>query len=156
MQSLQAEMQPLKDRYPELVEKIAKYAAEARPAAPAANAAQAAQAARRRGAVASREPFMNAVYDAALYVDGKDPFMTEVDCRPGEARDLPVFKAGSVANPGEIVPRQFLGVLSKGDRAFRQGSGRLELAERIFSDAAPLAARVFVNRVWDWHFGRPL
>jgi hypothetical protein len=32
----------------------------------------------------------------------------------------------------------------------------LELAERIFSDAAPLAARVIVNRVWGWHFGKPL
>jgi len=30
------------------------------------------------------------------------------------------------------------------------------LAERIFTDAAPLAARVMVNRVWGWHFGRPL
>jgi hypothetical protein len=30
------------------------------------------------------------------------------------------------------------------------------LADRIFSDAAPLAARVIVNRVWAWHFGKPL
>jgi hypothetical protein len=35
-------------------------------------------------------------------------------------------------------------------------SGRLELVERIFSDAAPLAARVIVNRVWGWHFGQAL
>ena len=31
-----------------------------------------------------------------------------------------------------------------------------KLVERIFSDAVPLAARVIVNRVWGWHFGRPL
>ena len=31
-----------------------------------------------------------------------------------------------------------------------------ELAEKIFTDAAPLAARVIVNRVWGWHFGKPL
>ena len=48
------------------------------------------------------------------------------------------------------------GALAKGDPAFHQGSGRLELADRIFSDAAPLAARVIVNRVWAWHFGRGL
>src|SRR5581483_4181596 len=42
------------------------------------------------------------------------------------------------------------------DAVFHQGSGRLELAEKIFTDAAPLAARVIVNRVWAWHFGRPL
>lgn len=42
------------------------------------------------------------------------------------------------------------------DAVFQKGSGRLELADKIFSDAAPLAARVIVNRVWAWHFGRPL
>jgi hypothetical protein len=26
----------------------------------------------------------------------------------------------------------------------------------MFTDSAPLAARVIVNRVWAWHFGRPL
>jgi hypothetical protein len=30
------------------------------------------------------------------------------------------------------------------------------LAEKIFSDSAPLAARVIVNRVWAWHFGKAL
>ena len=112
----------------------------------------------RRGALASDEPFMNAVYDAALYVDGKDPFMTEMDYRPGEPRDLPLFKAGNVANPGDIVPRHFPTVLAKSDdeSKFYQGSGRAELGDKIFSDAAPLAARVIVNRVWDWHFGKGL
>jgi hypothetical protein len=48
-------------------------------------------------------------------------------------------------------------VLSKGaPEPFRNGSGRLELAEKIVGEAAPLAARVIVNRVWGWHFGRPL
>jgi hypothetical protein len=49
-----------------------------------------------------------------------------------------------------------LTVLAQGDSAFKHGSGRLELADRIVSDSASLAARVFVNRVWEWHFGRPL
>jgi hypothetical protein len=61
-----------------------------------------------------------------------------------------------VTAPGEIVPRRFLTVLSEGDSTFQQGSGRAELADRIFTDGAPLAARVIVNRVWGWHFGRPL
>jgi hypothetical protein len=30
------------------------------------------------------------------------------------------------------------------------------LAERIFNDSAPLAARVIVNRIWAWHMGKPL
>ena len=63
---------------------------------------------------------------------------------------------GNVASPGEVAPRHFLTVLSKGDTTFKQGSGRLELADDIFADGAPLAARVIVNRVWGWHFGKPL
>jgi hypothetical protein len=98
---------------------------------------------------------MNVVYDAAQYVDGTDEHYTWINYKAGEARDLPVMPHGNVATPGEIAPRQFLTVLSKGDTRFKQGSGRLELANRIFSDGAPLAARVIVNRVWEWHFGRP-
>jgi hypothetical protein len=48
-------------------------------------------------------------------------------------------------------------VLAKSsDTTFKNGSGRLELAERLFTDTAPLAARVMVNRVWGWHFGKGL
>jgi hypothetical protein len=55
------------------------------------------------------------------------------------------------------VPRRFLSVLSSASgRPLEQGSGRLQLAQAIVSDAAPLAARVLVNRVWAHHFGRGL
>jgi hypothetical protein len=47
-------------------------------------------------------------------------------------------------------------VFAKGDATFKQGSGRLQLADRIFTDAQGLTARVIVNRVWGWHFGRGL
>jgi hypothetical protein len=67
-----------------------------------------------------------------------------------------ILPHANVAAPGPIEPRHFLTVLSKGDTTFKQGSGRLELANHIFSDAAPLAARVIVNRAWAWHFGKPL
>lgn len=67
-----------------------------------------------------------------------------------------MLRNGNPAMPGEIVPRHFLTVLSKGDPRFKNGSGRLELAEKIFTDAASLTSRVIVNRVWDWHFGRAL
>jgi hypothetical protein len=66
-----------------------------------------------------------------------------------------VFLRGNPNNPGEAVPRQFLGVLTGPDRKpFTDGSGRLELAKAIASKDNPLTARVFVNRVWAWHFGR--
>jgi hypothetical protein len=66
-----------------------------------------------------------------------------------------VFLRGNANNPGESVPRRFLEVLSGPRRKpFTEGSGRLELAKAIASKDNPLTARVMVNRVWAWHFGR--
>lgn len=65
-----------------------------------------------------------------------------------------VFLRGNPASPGEHVPRQFLELLSGPDRKpFEGGSGRREMAEAIADGDNPLTARVFVNRVWAWHFG---
>ena len=99
---------------------------------------------------------MQTVYDAASFVEGSDANYTMLTYKPGEPRDLPVFLRGNVASPGEPAPRKFLAVLSQGNEKFSNGSGRLELAEKIVTDAAPLTARVIVNRVWAWHFGRAL
>lgn len=72
-----------------------------------------------------------------------------------EPKDIRVWIRGNKENLGEIAPRRFLQVLSKSEpQAFSKGSGRLELAEAIASPENPLTARVFVNRVWQWHFGR--
>jgi hypothetical protein len=101
-------------------------------------------------------PIFHAVYDAGFHIDGSDADFTMLDIRPGEPRDLHVLSGGNVARPEAAAPRGFLSVLSEGDPRFQLGSGRLELAERIFRDAAPLSARVIVNRVWAWHFGKPL
>ena len=59
----------------------------------------------------STEPFMNAVYDAAQYVDGSDPQYTFIDYKPNEARDFPVLLHGNVATPGG-------GAAAFSDRAF--------------------------------------
>ncbi|MGH7138282.1 MAG: DUF1553 domain-containing protein, partial [Pirellulales bacterium] len=71
--------------------------------------------------------------------------------------DPHIFIRGNPARPGERVPRQFLSVLSRGERTpFRHGSGRLELAQAIASRDNPLTARVLVNRVWMHHFDHAL
>ena len=156
IERLKIEMVALQERYPRLVKSVEKYWTFAPRSPAAAGAAAPAGRQFRKRALTSTEPFMNAVYDAAQYVDGSDPQYTFINYKAGEARDFPLLLHGNVATPGPVVPRHFLSVLSQGDSTFRNGSGRLELAERIFTDAAPLASRVIVNRVWDWHFGRPL
>ena len=69
--------------------------------------------------------------------------------------DMPVLTRGNPSTPGAKVPRHSLGVLGD-SRAFRKGSGRLELAQALASPDNPLTARVIVNRVWQHHFGRGL
>jgi hypothetical protein len=71
--------------------------------------------------------------------------------------DPHVFWRGNPGRPGPAVPRRFLRLLSGSDRKpFQNGSGRLELARAIADARNPLTARVLVNRVWQWHFGKGL
>ncbi len=66
-----------------------------------------------------------------------------------------IFQRGNPYNLGPTVPRQFLECLSGPDRKpFADGSGRLELANKIVDPNNPLTARVFVNRIWQLLFGR--
>ena len=75
--------------------------------------------------------------------------------KPVEPR---VFIRGNPARPGKPVPRRFLGMVEGPQRSGfpSDRSGRLELAYALVSPDNPLTARVFVNRVWAHHFGRPL
>lgn len=68
-----------------------------------------------------------------------------------------VFVRGNPGNRGAAVPRRFLSLLA-GPKAtpFRDGSGRLEMAEAIVNPQNPLTARVLVNRVWGHLFGAGL
>ena len=74
-----------------------------------------------------------------------------------EPHDPRIFVRGNPLQPGERVERGFLRVLSPNQPiVFRQGGGRLELAEAIVAADNPLTARVLANRVWMHHFGEPL
>ena len=74
----------------------------------------------------------------------------------GNATNLPIFVRGNHERPGEIQPRHFPRALSDGKPISDKVSGRLELAQWIANRNNPLTARVMVNRVWRWHFGRGL
>lgn len=64
---------------------------------------------------------------------------------------------GNVDELGEPIAPGFLDVFSgRHEVGSRPGSGRKELAEFVVNDRNPLTARVYVNRVWGWLFGRGL
>jgi len=68
--------------------------------------------------------------------------------------NLRVYIRGDKENLGEEAPRRFLAILCEGTPAiFKNGSGRLELAEAMANVKNPLTARVMVNRIWGYHFG---
>lgn len=64
--------------------------------------------------------------------------------------DCPIMIRGEHTNPGKLVPRGSLQILSGAQATLEiaEGSGRRELAEWLVTQGAPLASRVYVNRIW--------
>lgn len=142
VESLQAELDKLKKAKPQPAEKIGELTAQIKQI--------------QESTPHYHTPMASALVEESLHVvragqtaqDG-----TRLDYRP-EPQDLPLFVRGNPNRPGPLVPRRFLTVLSQQSQPFQNGSGRLELANALTTDAAALMARVIVNRIWAAHFGR--
>ncbi len=99
--------------------------------------------------------------DIARIVESNAPDETSVmGVTDGKVQtSIPVHIRGSHRNLGDQVPRDFPSVMRPANTSpifAKHQSGRLELAQWMASTQNPLTARVFVNRLWRWHFGRGL
>lgn len=75
----------------------------------------------------------------------------------GTPHNVRMQMRGEPEKPGDEIPRGF--IQSLGGKTLpkeTQGSGRLELAQWLTTDNRPLLARVMVNRIWLYHFGKTL
>ena len=76
--------------------------------------------------------------------------------REGTPEDIRVHLRGNYLMPGKMVKRSVPVVFSdeNTEPMPAASSGRLQLARWIASRDNPLTARVMMNRLWRWHFGR--
>ena len=125
------------------------------------------------GILRSTEPFQDEARNASMWWEfpvpqgpGVEPLVVMAP-KESQPRNLRVHLRGNRFTLGKIVPRgvvqviQAVGNLTNAGSTSpvdpnQLGSGRLELARWIASPANPLTARVMVNRIWQYHFGRGL
>ena len=77
----------------------------------------------------------------------------------GAVGDMPVFIRGNHLQKGVSVNRRAPRIIAPKLARFGEvdgTSGRLQLAQAITNSEIPLAARVMVNRIWRWHFGKAI
>lgn len=78
----------------------------------------------------------------------------------GTPTDLPIHLRGNHLAPGpEKISRTMPSILTRvlpAPAIAAEKSGRLEFAEWLVSPQHPLTSRVMANRLWMWHFGKPL
>ena len=99
--------------------------------------------------------------DKLSYIDRNKPskqVQLAYGVREGKPDDAVVQVGGNPHSKGKAVRRaapQFLSTFAKLDVPSKE-SGRLQLAKWLTDPKNPLTARVMVNRIWQYHFGKPI
>ncbi|MES1260982.1 MAG: PSD1 and planctomycete cytochrome C domain-containing protein [Acidobacteriota bacterium] len=89
------------------------------------------------------------------FAEAYPPLETAWAASEGKPHDVKIQIYGEPKNTGALVRRGFpliLGGMKVPES--ETGSGRKELAEWLTDPANPLPARVMVNRIWHYHFGK--
>ena len=85
------------------------------------------------------KPWQKGYYDSDVIYSGGD-----------------VYSQGDAVEPSGLSAAESLGGMEVSPIPKGQGKRRLALAKWIVDEKNPLTARVMVNRIWSWHFGRGL
>ena len=85
------------------------------------------------------KPWQKGYYDSDVIYSGGD-----------------VYSQGDAVEPSGLSAAESLGGMKASSIPKGQGKRRLALAKWIVDEKNPLTARVLVNRIWAWHFGRGL
>lgn len=95
--------------------------------------------------------------ELALLEKKPPPVSSAMGVAEGTPKDSEICLRGSHLTRGKVVPRGVPAVLvAKSLEIPGPHSGRQEVIDWLSDRRNPLVARVFVNRVWRWHFGRGL
>ena len=107
---------------------------------------------------ASKEAAKKLKADLAALEKNAPELPSAMGATEGKPTDVPVLRRGNYLTPAAVVARRFPVVLAgaKQEALPKDQSGRLELAQWLTGGKHPLTARVMVNRVWRWHFGKGL
>ncbi|MEQ8788366.1 MAG: DUF1553 domain-containing protein [Pirellulaceae bacterium] len=105
-------------------------------------------------------PARQVVYAGAVH-SGKGNFLG-TGHNGGRPRAIHILHRGDIQQPGELVGPGTIDVIPGADSLFalpknhHEGARRAALAEWIVDRRNPLTWRSIVNRLWQYHFGRPI
>jgi hypothetical protein len=142
-------------RYAETVRRvIARWDAQQLTDADAAFLTECLQAGLLRGKAADLHAEARSALNAYRVLENElPPVRTAPGVIESDGFDQALYVRGDHRQPAEVVPRGFPALLGGGEFALKKESGRLQLAQVLFSPQNPLPARVIANRLWHHVFG---